>query len=135
MGKSRIAVLAVVIALGVTPALMADKGGKGKGRGNDHATADFDKHDRHGDDHDRGWDRREGHEYRIFGVNDGRPPGWSHGKKTGWRNCGLPPGQAKKYGCYTYVHGGRRYYYYRDDQDRIVVRRSIQIHGSVDIVR
>jgi hypothetical protein len=29
----------------------------------------------------------------------GRPPGWSKGRKTGWGNCDLPPGQAKKYGC------------------------------------
>ena len=28
------------------------------------------------------------------------PPGWSHGRKAGWRNCDLPPGLAKKRGCY-----------------------------------
>ncbi len=28
-----------------------------------------------------------------------RPPGWSKGKKTGWGDCDVPPGQAKKAGC------------------------------------
>lgn len=40
-------------------------------------------------------DRRE----RSRISNSGRPPGWSQGRKTGWRNCDVPPGQAKKYGC------------------------------------
>ncbi len=26
----------------------------------------------------------------------GTPPGWAHGKKTGWRGAPLPPGQMKK---------------------------------------
>jgi hypothetical protein len=29
----------------------------------------------------------------------GRPPGWDRGRKTGWGNCHVPPGQAKKEGC------------------------------------
>jgi hypothetical protein len=44
-------------------------------------------------DHDRDDDRDS---FR----GDGRPPGWSKGKKTGWGNCDVPPGQAKKYGCH-----------------------------------
>ena len=28
------------------------------------------------------------------------PPGWSHGRKAGWGHCDLPPGLAKKRGCY-----------------------------------
>ena len=43
-------------------------------------------------DHDR--DRDHG---RV--ANNGRPPGWDKGKKTGWGNCDVPPGQAKKEGC------------------------------------
>lgn len=35
--------------------------------------------------HDEG-DDRHGHV----------PPGWSHGRKTGWGGAGMPPGQAKK---------------------------------------
>jgi hypothetical protein len=30
--------------------------------------------------------------------NDHRPPGWDRGKKVGWGNCNVPPGQAKKAG-------------------------------------
>ncbi len=38
-----------------------------------------------------------GHRGRYY---DDDPPGWSHGRKAGWRNCDLPPGLAKKRGCY-----------------------------------
>lgn len=40
-------------------------------------------------------------------AHDGRrgrgddPPGWSHGRKAGWGRCDLPPGLAKKHGCYS----------------------------------
>jgi len=40
---------------------------------------------------------------RVIVVRDryaGRPYGWSRGNKVGWGNCDLPPGLAKKYGCY-----------------------------------
>jgi hypothetical protein len=30
---------------------------------------------------------------------NGRPPGWSHGQKKGWRGKSCPPGQAKKGRC------------------------------------
>lgn len=46
--------------------------------------------------------------------SDERLLGWSHSKKTGWANCELPPGQAKKYGCRTCTHQGRYYYYYQE---------------------
>jgi len=124
MSKRILATLALLAALGIgTPALMADHGDKGqKHHGN-----------KHFDDDDQGWERRDGYEYRAYG--DERPPGWSHGKKSGWGNCGLPPGQAKKYGCRAYVYEGRPHYYYQDEEGRIIVRRPIiEIHGSVDIV-
>jgi hypothetical protein len=124
MSRFWLAGLVLIAALGLTlPAAMADHGhGKGK-----HQNKHFDK------DHDR-WEAREGYEYRSY--DDGRPEGWSRGKKTGWKNCGLPPGQAKKYGCRVYVHEGRPHYYYEDEHGRIFVRRPmIQVHGSVDIVR
>lgn len=110
----------------VAPVLQADHGDKGNkhGNGNKH----FD-----GDD-DQGWERRDGYEYRTYGDHDMRPAGWSKGKKTGWGNCGLPPGQAKKYGCRSYVYLGRPYYGYQDEDGRIIVRRPIiEVHGSVDI--
>jgi hypothetical protein len=131
MGTRWFAAITLGAAMLITgPNLMADRD-KEKHKGNPHGY----KH--HGDDDDdRGWERREGYEYRAYGDRDERPPGWSHGKKTGWGNCGLPPGQAKKYGCRTYVYRGRPHYYYQDEQGRIIVRRPvIEVHGSVDIVR
>lgn len=96
--------------------------GKGHGKGNPHQQQE-----------DVRWERRGNYEYHVFDA-DQAPPGWSHGKKTGWGNCGLPPGQAKKYGCQTYTYQGHPYYYYHDDAGRIVVRRpSIHIEGSIDI--
>lgn len=47
-----------------------------------------------------------------------RPPGWERGRKVGWGGCDLPPGQAKKYGCY-----GTRYRYDDDDGYRYHQRR------------
>src|SRR5215510_2763239 len=126
MTKRLMATFALIAVLGfATPTLMA-KNDKNKGKGNPHAN-------KFSDD-DQGWERRDGYEYRTYSDADGRPPGWTRGKKTGWGNCGLPPGQAKKYGCRTYVYQGRPYYYYQDDVGRIVVRRPIiEIHGSLDI--
>ena len=128
MRKRLLAGLALLAALGLgAPALRADHGDKGKGH--EHGN-------KHSDDDDQGWERRDGYEYRSYDGGNLRPAGWSHGKKTGWGNCGLPPGQAKKYGCRTYVYEGRPHYYYQDERGRIIVRRPIiEVHGSVDIVR
>ena len=103
------------------PALFADHGDHGK-------------HGKHGNKHeDEQWERRDGYEYHTY-QGDERPPGWGRGKKTGWGNCGLPPGQAKKYGCQTYVYQGRPHYYYQDEVGRIIVRRPIiEVSGSVTI--
>src|SRR5262249_47965291 len=92
-------------------------------------------HGKHGNKHadDQGWDRRDGYEYRVYERGE-RPPGWGHGKKTGWGNCGMPPGQAKKHGCQAYEYEGRQYYYHQDDAGRIVVRRPIiEIQGSINV--
>ncbi|HZQ67076.1 MAG TPA: hypothetical protein VFA68_01045 [Terriglobales bacterium] len=115
-------ILATALAF-TTPALMADHGNH-KQHGNKH----------HAEDDDHGWERRDGYEYRAYGDHDDRPPGWSRGKKTGWGDCGLPPGQAKKYGCRKYIYEGRPHYYYKDDAGRIVIRRPIiDIHGGVEV--
>lgn len=42
----------------------------------------------------------------TFG-DDQRPRGWEKGKKTGWGDCDLPPGQAKKMGCTSSWSGVR----------------------------
>ena len=127
MSKRLLAILALGAALGFsTPAVLADHGNEGhkNGHGNKHSD----------DDDDQGWQRREGYEYRTYGDHDARPPGWSRGKKTGWGNCGLPPGQAKKYGCRTYVYEGRPYYYYEGEGGQIIVRRPVvEINATVDI--
>jgi hypothetical protein len=162
MSRRWLAVLALMAALGVAaPALMADHGwdkDKGEGHGkhfreDDHGRrGDRDDHARRGDrnDHARGgdrddrrrgdrddarWERRGRYEYHTY-DRDGRPPGWARGRRVGWGYCGLPPGQAKKYGCYSYMHEGRRYYYYHDDVGRIIVRRpTVVVHAGIDIVQ
>jgi hypothetical protein len=119
-----------ICALAIAVPMLADQGkGKGHGKGNPHNNQASDR-----DDRDDRWERRGDYEYRTYGEHEGVPPGWSKGKKTGWGNCGLPPGQAKKYGCQSYRYGGRDYYYYRDDAGRIIVRRpSIHVHGGIDV--
>ena len=152
MSRRWLAVLALIAALGVAaPCLMADHGwdkDKGEGHGkhfrdDDHGRrGDRDDHRRfERDDHRRGdrdddrWERRGRYESRTY-ERDGRPPGWVRGHKVGWGYCGLPPGQARKYGCWSYVYGGRRYYYYHDDVGRIIIRRpTIVVHAGVDIVQ
>ncbi len=105
--------------------------GKGHGKGNPHNVQQWDDDDRDAPN-DR-WESRNGWEYRSY-QGDQRPPGWSQGKKKGWGNCDLPPGQAKKYGCNTYSYGGREYRWYRDDGGRIIVRRPvISAHAGIDI--
>jgi hypothetical protein len=129
MSKRPLAILALMAALGLgAPTLMADHGDKGQKH--QHGNKHFN------DDNDQGWEHRDGYEYRTYADRNERPPGWTQGKKTGWGNCGLPPGQAKKYGCMTYMYQGRPHYYYQDEGGRIIVRRPIlEIHGSVDIIQ
>lgn len=110
------------LALGAQPLLANQGNGHGNGHGNKHH------------DDPQGWQQRDGYDYRAYGPGQGLPPGWSHGKKTGWGNCGMPPGQAKKYGCQTYTYQGRPYFYYRDDDGRMNVRRpSIEVYGGVAV--
>ncbi|HTK95221.1 MAG TPA: hypothetical protein VL382_06245 [Terriglobales bacterium] len=100
--------------------------GKHKDKDKDkHKGKDKDKDKDKDWDRDEAWEHRGGYEYRTYGANDNRPPGWSRGNKTGWGNCDVPPGQAKKGSCRTYIHQGHRYYYYYDDHDRMVLRRHV----------
>jgi len=58
------------------------------------------RHEHDGDhDRDRGHDRDDDRGDR----GDKHTPE-HHGKKTGWGDCDLPPGQAKKYGCHHHEH-------------------------------
>lgn len=153
MCRRSVVLVALMIALGLfTVAVAAQSGkphtkdkkdnqGSSQGFGNEHSRAgdNAQKHNgkaaEHGKsknkDRDDGWERRDGFEVRSYGDRDARPPGWSKGKKTGWGNCGVPPGHAKKGECRTYQYEGRRYYYYRDSIGRMIVRRpmiDISIH-------
>jgi hypothetical protein len=126
MSRHLLAVLGLAISLVISAApLMADHDDHGHGNGHGN------KHNHYADE--QGWEKRGDYEYRSYAVGH-HPPGWSHGKKTGWGNCGMPPGQAKKYGCRTYVYEGHPYYYYQDEGGQIFVRRPvISIQGGVTI--
>ncbi len=123
MKKRWLTVVMLLGVLGLAGPSMADRGQK-KEKGNPHQNRAAGDRGRRDND-DARWERRDKFEYRTYGPGEGRPPGWNRGAKTGWGNCGLPPGQAKKYGCRTYIYEGRRYYYYQDDAGRIVVRRPV----------
>ncbi|HLI62003.1 MAG TPA: hypothetical protein VKV05_01295 [Terriglobales bacterium] len=134
MKKALPAVITLAIALGLSvPAALAQHGDQGE-HGNPHQA---ENDHQHGNPHARGepgWERRGNYEYSSYGPGN-VPPGWSRGKKTGWGNCGMPPGQAKKYGCRTYTYQGRSYYYYQNEAGQIMVRRPVvEVHGGVDIV-
>ena len=47
-------------------------------------------------------------------MSHSRPPGWDHGKKTGWGDCDVPPGQVKKLGC----HPNSKHHVAHRDRDR-----------------
>ena len=93
---------ALALSLNAMPAAAK---GKPSDRGNDKhedkskvKDGDRDDKDR---DHKKDWGERDRDHDRDHGkvANNGRPPGWDKGKKTGWGNCDVPPGQAKKQGC------------------------------------
>jgi Ni/Co efflux regulator RcnB len=105
----KILVCAVLaLSLNAMPALAK---GKPSGRDNDkhedksEKWKDKDKNkdkDREDKGHKKDWAERDrDHDRDDHGrvANNGRPPGWDKGKKTGWGNCDVPPGQAKKQGC------------------------------------
>jgi hypothetical protein len=54
-------------------------------------------------------------------ADDSRPPGWDKGKKTGWGDCDVPPGQAKKQGCNSTPTSVHHHHHY--DRDRKVHHR------------
>lgn len=85
-------------------------------------------HDR---DHDRDkdrdrWETRNGWDYGRY-EGDRRPMGWMEGQRTEARNCEMANG--RHYDCYSYTYEGNPYYYYRDENGRMYVRRH---HGDHD---
>jgi hypothetical protein len=122
MRNSMFRFLAVATALALAPALASAKGPKGNPHSGGANFSDHDRDDRehhakgHGD-HDRDDDRDGDHDR----DDRGRPPGWSKGKKTGWGNCDVPPGQVKKLGCHPRNATARRHGdgdHDRDDRNR-----------------
>lgn len=128
MSKRLIVILTLAISLFFSVSALIAGDDHGNGNGNGHGNGN-----KHHDD-DQGWEKRDKYEYRTYAMSGPHPPGWSQGKKTGWGNCGMPPGQAKKYGCRTYSYEGRPYYYYQNEGGQIIVRRPIiSIQGGVTI--
>jgi hypothetical protein len=88
--------------------------------------------------HDRTDDRdglREHREQRhdIFVRDeDGRPPGWDRGKKKGWGDCDVPPGQAKKQGCNSFHHESHHTVSRTTSHPVIVRRPRAEAHAQVD---
>jgi hypothetical protein len=129
MNKLLLGTLALAVAFSIgAPNAFADHDDHGNGHGYGHGN----KHAKYDDE--QGWEHREGYEYRTYAGNGHYPPGWNRGNKTGWGNCGMPPGQAKKYGCRTYTYQGHPYFYYQDDRGQIYVRRPlIEVQAGVTI--
>lgn len=61
-----------------------------------------------------------------------RPQGWDRGRKVGWGNCDLPPGLARKYGCYsTFARHQRHHNRQFDRRFRRDSGRVIRIPGRL----
>src|SRR6266404_1745522 len=93
-----------LLALSLLPAAFAQGKGHGNGKGKGQAKHDRDDDRDRDNDSDRDHDRDRGDDVRgsLLGrsTDSSRPPGWDKGRKTGWGNCDVPPGQVKKYGCH-----------------------------------
>ena len=123
MNRLRLAVF-LGLSLAVTGSSFAkDHGGKGRDRDDSRhqdrdRDGDHDRDDRHIRHHDRD-DRR----IVLSQHRSSRPPGWDRGRKTGWGDCNVPPGQAKKSGCNAIHRRHRHVIVVRHDPDRDGDRR------------
>jgi len=63
----------------------------------------------------------------------GRPPGWDRGKKKGWGDCDVPPGQAKKQGCDSFHHDSRHTVHTTTSHPAIVRRPRAEAHAHVGV--
>ena len=100
----------------------------GSGFAKDH---DGKRHDHDRDDvrhHDRDHDRR----VIVRHHHSSTPPGADHGRKVGWGNCNMPPGQAKKVGCHSTAHHHHTVVVRHDrDHDRDRDRRHRRVSSHV----
>lgn len=98
-------ILLLTLLMSTTAPVMADNSDQGKGKGKNNAARQGDE-DRDRKDRGVSVKRRTVRDRDII-LRRGvvlrdvsyQPQGWNRGRKTGWGNCDLPPGQAKKYGC------------------------------------
>lgn len=103
MTRKWVAAATVLMCIVMGTSATAKDQGRGKGMGK-HEGARWEHRDR-----DIRWERDRSR----------RPAGWSKGKKKGWGNCNLPPGQAKKQGCNGHYRSRDRVVIFRDrDRDR-----------------
>jgi len=81
--------LALLFALALTPAFA--KGKPATAGKSDKAPATAKGHSQaHNTTHGKSGDHAKGHD------DSDQPAGWDEGKKTGWHDCDVPPGQARK---------------------------------------
>ena len=109
MHRRFLQILALTVCLGLLPAAALAKGGKGGGPPGDkgksfseHGSKDKDKGKAAEKDKGKGQSAGRGHRGSGSATAQGpsdRPSGWDQGKKTGWGDCDVPPGLAKKRGC------------------------------------
>ena len=91
---------------------LSTSSGFAKGKPSGERGHDAKQHHEHDRDDHQGHDRDSHHEHDKQAK--ARPAGWDKGKKTGWGNCDVPPGQAKKSGCDSRVSHHDRDHHDRD---------------------
>jgi len=124
--------LALALCVVLAPVTASAYKGNDKDKDKDqdrHADRDHDRDNDRDRDNDKDRDHRVGRDRDRDGDHDrdnraARPAGWNKGKKTGWGNCNLPPGQAKKNGG---CNNGRRD---RDDRRVATSRNSVRSTNS-----
>ncbi len=83
---------AIAVCLALLPATAFAKGPKERSTKSKASHSDTDK--------TKKTKKTKGHETAAQDkTGDDRPAGWDKGKKTGWGDCDVPPGQAKPEGC------------------------------------
>lgn len=117
MGKRTVQSIAALFLVAVM--MTGSAWAQGRGRGMSAANQGWRSGNDRGASIDRDW--RGDRDRWTFG-NDQRPRGWEKGKKNGWGDCDVPPGQAKKMGCApsprVFNHAGYRAHRERRERDR-----------------
>jgi len=113
----------VLMAFVLTLTLAIAAGAQDRDDQNQHMDQNHDyNHDRADNGH---WENRNGWEYRTY-DHDQHPDGWMKGERANSRYC------EGHNGCYTYSYNGNPYYYYREENGRMVVRRKYEHENDHD---